>query len=33
MDLTKVTSAEWVIVFATLLGPILVVQAQKLLRG
>ena len=33
MDLTKVTSAEWAIVFSTLLGPILVVQAQKLLEG
>ena len=33
MDLTKVTSAEWAIVFATLLGPILAVQAQKVLEG
>ena len=33
MDLTKVTSAEWAIVFATLIGPILAVQAQKFLEG
>lgn len=33
MDLTKVTSAEWAIVFATLVGPILAVQAQKFLEG
>ena len=33
MDLTKVTSAEWVIVFATLLGPILAMQAQKFSEG
>lgn len=32
MDLTKVTSAEWAIVFATLMGPILAVQAQKFLE-
>lgn len=33
MDITKVTSAEWAIVFATLVGPILAVQAQKFLEG
>ena len=33
MDLSKVTNGEWVIVFATVMGPILAVQAQKLLEG
>ena len=32
MDLTKVTNAEWAIVFATLMGPILAIQAQKFLE-
>lgn len=32
MDLTRVTNAEWAIVFATLMGPILAVQAQKFLE-
>ncbi len=32
MDLTKVTTGEWVIVFATVMGPILAVQAQKFLE-
>jgi hypothetical protein len=29
MDFAKITPGEWVIVFATLLGPILAVQAQR----
>lgn len=33
MDFSKVTSGEWVIVFATLMGPIFAVQAQKFLEG
>ena len=32
MDLSKVTNAERAIVFATLMGPILAVQAQKFLE-
>ncbi|HEY3046817.1 MAG TPA: DUF6680 family protein [Polaromonas sp.] len=33
MDLSKMTSGEWVIVFATVMGPILAIQAQKFLEG
>lgn len=32
MDLIKLTTGEWAIVFATLMGPILAVQAQKFLE-
>ena len=33
MDISKITTSEWVIIFATLMGPILAVQAQKFLEG
>lgn len=32
MDFSKVTNAEWAIVFATLMGPVLAVQTQKFLE-
>lgn len=33
MEISKITTSEWAIIFATFIGPIFAVQAQKFLEG